>query len=176
MNHQDHIALIRDAITGKTWAELGAGGGAFTLALAECLPDDGHITAIDKNKRAVHSLPTMVMARYPRISVQGTHADFTQALHLADLDGILMANALHFVRDVHKVTVLRQLAGYLKSGGAMVVVEYNVDRGNVWVPHPFSYATWQQLASDAGLVDTRQVASRPSSFLKAFYSAVSYRP
>jgi hypothetical protein len=38
LDHADHVRLLRDAATrGGTWAGLGAGAGAFTLALAELL-------------------------------------------------------------------------------------------------------------------------------------------
>jgi hypothetical protein len=58
----------------------------------------------------------------------------------------------------------------------LIVVEYNIDRGDFWVPHPFSYRTWQGLAGQAGLVDTRLIGRRPSRFRREIYSAVSVRP
>ena len=42
MDHADHVRLIRGAVTpGTTWAELGSGDGAFTLALAELVGSEG---------------------------------------------------------------------------------------------------------------------------------------
>ena len=58
-------------------------------------------------------------------------------------------------------------------GGRFVVVEYDADRGNPWVPHPFSYASWERLAVSAGLTDTRRLGRVPSRFLDAIYSAES---
>jgi hypothetical protein len=38
MNRADHIALIREGVSGgTTWADLGSGAGPFTLALADLL-------------------------------------------------------------------------------------------------------------------------------------------
>ena len=39
MEHDDHVGLIRDGVEGAglRWLELGAGRGAFTLALADLL-------------------------------------------------------------------------------------------------------------------------------------------
>jgi hypothetical protein len=89
------------------------------------------------------------------------------------LDGLVMANALHFIPDKRKESVVRLIKSYLKPGGRWLLVEYNVDRGNLWVPHPLSFTTWQKLAEQSGFDHTRLLATRPSSFLHEFYSAES---
>ncbi len=82
-----------------------------------------------------------------------------------------MANALHFVRDGDKEALVRRLAGWLKPGGRFLLVEYNVDHGNLWVPHPLSYGTWAVLAARAGLRDVALIGRRPSRFLREIYAA-----
>ncbi|CAN5744546.1 hypothetical protein BH23DEI1_BH23DEI1_06140 [soil metagenome] len=49
MEHADALDLIRAAIAprGGRWADLGAGGGRFTLALAELLGPEGEVHAVD---------------------------------------------------------------------------------------------------------------------------------
>jgi hypothetical protein len=84
-----------------------------------------------------------------------------------------MANALHFVAD--KRPVLELLRGYLKPGGRLIVVEYDTDTGNRWVPYPLSYPSWESLATASGFRDVRRLATRPSSFLGRFYSALAVR-
>src|SRR5262245_9714081 len=46
MDHRDHVALIRAGVegAGRRWLELGAGEGAFTLALADLLGPGAAIT------------------------------------------------------------------------------------------------------------------------------------
>ena len=88
----------------------------------------------------------------------------------------MAANSLHFVARDRQVAVVAALAAHLVPGGRFVVVEYDADRGNPWVPHPFSYASWERLASAAGLTDTRRIGRVPSRFLGAIYSAESRRP
>jgi hypothetical protein len=50
-----------------------------------------------------------------------------------------------------------------------------VDKGNLWVPHPLTFETWQRLAPQAGFSAPRPLAKAPSSFLKEFYSALAYK-
>jgi hypothetical protein len=85
-----------------------------------------------------------------------------------------VANSLHFVED--KTRVLGLVRGYLKRGGRLLLVEYDADRGNTWVPHPMAFDTWKDLASDAGFVETRRLATVPSRFLHRIYSALSLAP
>jgi ubiquinone/menaquinone biosynthesis C-methylase UbiE len=176
MEHRDHMQLLRKGIAepGGVWADLGSGWGAFTLALADLLGPQGRIYSVDKNVQALRQQEGAMRSRFPSQHVEYVNADFTHPLPLPQLDGIVMANALHFVRK--KDTVLQQLRGYLRPGGRLVLVEYNVDRGNPWVPYPFSYATWQALAAQNGFIHTTLLERVPSRFLNEMYSALSINP
>lgn len=110
-------------------------------------------------------------ARFPDASVEYISADFTQKLDLPPLDGIVMANSLHFVR--RKEPVLQLVRGYLKPGGRLLLVEYNADRGNMWVPYPLSYGTWEKLASSFS--QTQLLARVPSRYFGEIYSAMSVK-
>jgi SAM-dependent methyltransferase len=176
MNHDDHVALLRPGVPvveGAIWADLGAGDGAFTLALAELLGPGATLHTIDRDRAALARGAAEVARRFPNVTVAPQTADFTHALDLPPLDGLVVANALHFVRDGDKAAVVRRLAGYLKPGGRFLLVEYNVDRGNVWVPQPLSYDTWAALAARAGLRQVTLIGRRPSRFLREIYAASS---
>ena len=167
MNHADHVALIKDGVadTGGRWADLGAGEGAFTLALADVLGPQAHIVAVDKDARSLRTLDGRFETRV---------ADFTKGLDLRYLDGVVMANSLHFVRD--KESVLKAVRGMLRPGGRLIIVEYGTDRGNAWVPHPFTYQRWETMAARAGFTGTRLLRTVPSRWLGSMYSAVSEAP
>gem|GEM_PF-6586888 len=55
-------------------------------------------------------------------------------------------------------------------------MEYGSDRGNPWVPHPFSYQRWEQMAATAGFDRTRLLGTVPSRYLGSMYSAITYVP
>jgi ubiquinone/menaquinone biosynthesis C-methylase UbiE len=173
MNHADLVGLIEGGVTerGGQWADLGAGEGAFTLALAELLGPGAHITAVDRDAGALTRLTEQMGKRFPDVVVEAKRADFTRQLGLSDLDGIVMANSLHFVSD--KAPVLESVHSTLRPGGKLVIVEYGTDRGNPWVPHPFSYERWERMAAQAGFGGTRLLRTIPSRHLGSLYSAVS---
>ena len=178
MQHADHVALLRDGVprAGGVWADIGSGGGAFTLALAELLGPGGVIYSIDRDGGALRQQAQALGASFPAVSLHTLKADFTKLIDppLPPLDGLVMANALHFVPDSRKAEVVGRLKRLLKPGGRWLLVEYNVDRGgNPWVPHPLAYPTWEALARRCGFEQVRRLALRPSSFLKEFYSAES---
>lgn len=176
MNHTDHVNLIHAAVPSNDgiWADFGAGTGAFTLALAQCLGASAVIHAIDRDAAALSQNQQSLASQFPAITTHYHTADFTRPLTLPPLDGLVIANALHFHR--HKEPILRQLISYLKPAGRFILVEYNVDNGNHWVPYPFTFSTWLTLAASVGLNDTRQLAARPSRFLHEIYSAFSCKP
>lgn len=177
MEHADHVALIRGGVTspGGIWADLGSGRGAFTLALAELLGHGTTIYSLDRDERALQEQARAMWARFPETDLQVINANYTQPFprELPLLDGVVMANALHFQRDCDRGEVLDRVRAALRPGGRLIVVEYNTDRGNHWVPHPFAFTTWKRLAREHGFTETRLLATRPSRFLGEIYAAVS---
>jgi len=172
VDHADHVRLLTDGVTsGGTWADLGAGTGAFTLALAELVGPTGEVVAIDRDRGALRDLERAL--RPGGATVRTMSADFTKPIELPLLDGIVMANSLHFVKD--KLPVLALVRAMLKPSGRLLLVEYDADRGNTWVPHPMSFETWRALADANGFSGTRKLASVPSRFLGRIFSAESVR-
>jgi ubiquinone/menaquinone biosynthesis C-methylase UbiE len=174
MNHKDHVNLLRKGIMqpGGVWADLGAGEGAFTLALAELIGQAGTIYAVDKSRRALQQLERTMRQRFPEVTLHSIRADFTNPLPLPLLNGLVMANSLHFLR--HKDELVQQLRTYLQPDGRFILIEYNVDRGNMWVPYPLSYETWTRVARRNGFQHTALLATRPSRFLGEIYAAASW--
>ena len=172
MDHADHARLLREGVTrGGTWADLGAGTGAFTLALAELVGPSGEVVAVDRDRGALRELERAI--RPGGATVRTLGADFTKPIAVNSLDGVVMANSLHFVRD--KSPVLALVHTMLKPSGRLLLVEYDTDNGNPYVPHPLSFETWRALADASGFTGTRKLASVPSRFLGRIYSAESFR-
>jgi ubiquinone/menaquinone biosynthesis C-methylase UbiE len=166
MTHDEMVALIGRAVSeaGGTWADFGAGRGNFTRALRDLVGPSATLYAIDRDANALRA----------NRDARTICADFTRPLDLPPLDGILMANALHWVR--RQEAVLSLLAGYLRPGGRLLLVEYDLRWPRSYVPFPVPYARFESLARAAGLEAVQQVGERvsPSSGV-GMYAALAFR-
>jgi ubiquinone/menaquinone biosynthesis C-methylase UbiE len=166
--------LIRSGVpdAAGVWADLGCGEGIFTSALYTLLPVTSEIYAIDRDRKSLQSLARNFAESYANATVLTRAGDFTRPLDLPLLDGIIMANSLHFVRD--KAPTLDLIKKLLKPTGRLIVVEYNTDRGNSAVPYPLSDTAFLKLAQSIGLRDAQILNRIPSSFLGEMYAALSF--
>ncbi len=165
--------LLRSGVEGAggIWADLGCGDGIFTSALWTLLRPGGEIYAVDKSRRVLQRLTRNLAESYPDANVSPILADFTQPLSLPPLDGLIMANSLHFVRQ--KQPALARIAGLLKPGGRLIVVEYNTTHGNYAVPYPLDEVGFLELARQVGLREPRILARIPSTFLGEMYAGMA---
>ena len=172
MQTADAVALIRDAVggSGGQWADLGAGRGTFTKALVELLGAQGRVITIDRDANSIAELQELARTATNVSVVEG---DFTGAIEVPPLDGMLLANALHFVKDAG--TVLARLVGHLKPGGRVVIVEYDRRAASRWVPHPIAIGDLPKLAAAGGLSRFTVTESRPSNYEGVIYAAYAVR-
>lgn len=163
MTPVDARRFIEKAILPQkgTWADIGAGTGTFTQALQSILTD-GKVLAVDKNPHVLwrefgHQSPDSPVV------VEVVEADFTKAMDLPPLDGILIANALHYATD--PLNALGNVLASLKAGGTFLLIEYETDKPRTpWVPHPVSFARFGELCSQVGLSQPELMDSRPSQY------------
>jgi SAM-dependent methyltransferase len=177
MTERDAIDLIAPAIEGAPdspaiagppfphWADLGAGTGTFTRALASIIGPQGTVEAVERDNAARKELSRLA-ARQSSLRAQTvvSSADFTRPLPFRDLSGVLLANALHFVPYVEQQAVMGLLATCLAPAGRIVLVEYDRTSGNQWVPYPVSFSKFVALCRAAGFADPVEAGRIPSAF------------
>jgi ubiquinone/menaquinone biosynthesis C-methylase UbiE len=177
MDHAEMVALIRDGVPTRTsvWADLGAGTGNFTLALRDLLDPPATIYAVDRDGKAIAAQRARAAQAVNGATIVPIQADFTQPLRVPPLDGVIMANALHFVRDQERT--LAQIVAQIKPGGRLLVVEYELRQAQRWVPFPVPLARFQALAAAVGLGTPTRVGTRrsPSTGI-VLYAAVATQP
>lgn len=175
MNHADHVNLIKKAgIQPNTiWADLGSGDGAFTLALREIGGSSIQILSIDKDSTRLENQKKEFSNMFSNANIMFLNTDFRTVQALPLLDGILMANSLHFIENKKKV--LNHILKFLKPSGTFVLVEYDSNEGNVWVPHPISAKNFIESAEYWGLTKPVFLHREPSYFMNSIYSAKSHK-
>jgi ubiquinone/menaquinone biosynthesis C-methylase UbiE len=148
--------LITD--TKQVWADLGAGTGFFTQALARYLQPGSTIIAVDKGKVDLEKIPT------PKgMNLQTFKADFTDSdLKLEGLTGILMANSLHYVKD--KPAFIKNIERSFAGKGSFLIIEYDTEQANPWVPYPISFPSLKQLFNEAGYTVVEKIGTTPSAY------------
>jgi SAM-dependent methyltransferase len=176
MDLTEAVELLRPLVEpgARSWADIGAGEGGFTRALALLLGAGGTVYAVDRDHRAVKILQSLAVSPGEAlvVAVQG---DLTGALALPVLDGALLANSLHYVSDDQQASTLARVAGLLRPGGRLIVAEYDGRPANPWVPYPVPFARLCRLARTAGLSEPAMASHRPSAYSGILYLAVMQR-
>ena len=159
---------IMDALQigeGSVVADLGAGGGWFTVRLARRIGPNGRVYAEDIQPQMIDAIKRrMARERLTNVhTVLGTPVD--PKLPAASLDAALMVDAYHEVEQ--PVTLLRNVARALKPGGVIGIINYKKDGGG---PGPEMEA---RVDAEKVIADARaaglQLRSRRETFLRYQY-------
>ena len=160
------ISLINHNISKEksTWADLGCGDGLFTNALSNLLSQQSKIYAVDKSKLSLKQV-----AVKQEIQLEKINLNFVDdALPFQNLDGILMANSFHFVKDKNKF--INKVFNCLNKEGYIIMVEYNRDKSSLWVPYPLSFNKLKDFFNQYNYT-TEKLNEIPSRYSGTIYSA-----
>ncbi|MFB2121320.1 trans-aconitate 2-methyltransferase [Parapedobacter sp. 2B3] len=156
---------INTGVIPQHWADLGCGDGTFTHALAHLLAPIGSVTAVD-------SLPQRLnRTAGNNVSIQFQQSDINlDSFSLPKLDGILMANSLHYIQQ--KELLVNRMEPYFNTEKQFLIVEYESNTPNRWVPYPITFNNLSRLFESLGYIDITKVNERPSAFGGTLYAAL----
>lgn len=151
----------------STWADLGAGSGLFSFAIAELQRPGTVVYAVEKNH-----VPLMKIKPSNDVEIKLIQKDFaTEDLDLPPLDGVVIANALHFIGD--KMSCLERLMKQVKPGAPFVIVEYDLYVSSRWVPYPLPQTELTDLFNPFGYHTIKIIGDKPSVYNSSrIYSAL----
>jgi len=159
---EDAIAMLAgsalDALGPVTWADLGCGDGTFTVALADVLASGSVIHAIDRS----HALLKRIPSRHHGVQIHTHPGDFIDEWPFGSVDGILMANSLHYVANQN--AFVRACASRITTPHRFIIVEYDTNTANAWVPYPVSRTRLAELFIGYSFT---KLSSRPSRYQRA---------
>jgi ubiquinone/menaquinone biosynthesis C-methylase UbiE len=163
MELSDAIKLIekgvRQSAEPQSWADLGAGDGLFSAALSTLVASKSKIYAVDSNR----SILSKIKLESADVELTTINENFTSPeLKLSNLDGIILANSLHFVPN--KLPVLQRLKTKLRPDGRMIILEYEMKVANGWVPYPITMIDLNSLLLKAGFASVKKIGEKPSVY------------
>jgi len=152
------------------WADLGCGDGLFTEAIARLLPTGSTVRGID-TRPGLKSHTTS-----NGVTLTPMKADFVRDdLGLHDLDGILMANSLHYVKD--QSAFFQRLRTHMHPHAPFLIVEYDTDVAVPrWVPYPLSLISLTTLFRKAGYCLIQKLGERSSVYGRSDIYAIIALP
>ena len=137
------------------------------MALAHLLVPGSTIYAVDLDRRALAKIPE----QHGGVEIHKIVGDLqSSSLRLPSVDGILLANVLHFVRE--QQVSLRNL---LSLADRFLIVEYERTMPSPWVPYPVGFERLRQLFTEQGVERVEKLATRRSRFGGTMYSALIER-
>lgn len=166
MTLEDAQSMIQGAQINKNdpqhWADLGCGSGLFSHALATLLPEGSRILCLDQHDQSIPA------SQSGKVKLKFMKADFTTYAFENKFDGFLLANSLHYVSN--KAPLLTRLLRSLNNPETLIIIEYDRDAANQWVPYPVPFATLKKLLRDNGVADVRKLSERKSAFGPMMYA------
>ena len=107
---------------GQNIADIGSGGGYFTLRFADAVGGGGRVYAVDTNPKFLEFIRDNARER-GLSNVETIHATGNK-LNLPEksLELVFMRNVYHHLSD--RIEYFRNLRGALKPGGKVVVIDY----------------------------------------------------
>ncbi len=131
---------------GMQVADLGAGGGYFTLRFARAVRREGKVYAVDVNAELLEIIKASV-SRAGWNNVIFTHArEDDSMLPENSVDLIFVRNVFHHLPDQEKY--FRNIKPKLKAGGRIAIIEYK--KGSYYSGHETPEETVIEVMKKAG--------------------------
>jgi hypothetical protein len=122
---------------------------------------------MDRDASAIRAMPSAI----GRVTIRIHVGDFTvPPWPFTSLDGVLLANSLHYIPE--PVGFVRHAAASM-GHPRFVVVEYDTDNSNRWIPYPLSRKSLTRVFNEVGLTSPRLLGTRRSALRRGLLYAVA---
>jgi len=120
-NKPDELLNVLKLRQGQVVADIGAGGGYFSLRFAEVVGKNGRVFAADTNQKFLELINEQCkekrLENIQTILATGEELDLPEK----SLDLIFMRNVYHHLRN--RIEYFRKLRCFLKPNGKVVIIE-----------------------------------------------------
>jgi ubiquinone/menaquinone biosynthesis C-methylase UbiE len=129
-NKPDQILEAISLKPGMNIADIGSGGGYFSLRFAKIVGEEGKVYAVDTNSNLLNFVKNSANAKGLDNIIPTIASGDSLNIPKNSLDFIFMRNVTHHLKN--RMRYFKDLQKYLKSEGKIIVIEYG--RGK-----PFSF-------------------------------------
>ena len=149
LNANQILGQILGIKIGQRVADLGAGGGMFTLQSARLVGEQGEVYAVDVVKNCLSDIESKArMANLYNIKTVWSNIEIVGATKIPEesLDFVLLVNVLFQTKKTDQA--LKEGKRLLKSGGRMLVIDWSDHRGGIG-PHQDRHINPATISSQA---------------------------
>jgi ubiquinone/menaquinone biosynthesis C-methylase UbiE len=161
-----------DLKKGITFLDVACGWGAYSLAAADRVGENGQVYAVDLWQEGIYSLSKEADAKGIQ-NLATFVSNVAQNIPVEDdcVDVCLMATVLHdLVADKVEQQVLKEIVRVMKSESTLAIVEYHKKEGPPGPPKPvrLSPEDVDQIVSAYGFKHRRYTEVGPNHYLQLF--------
>ncbi len=147
----DHLVRELGLKVGDKVADIGAGTGAYTIALSREVGEVGQVYAVDVHREALHTL-SYALEKRNILNVDVLWADVEKDISIDrySLDAVVMSNILFQLEDIP--SALKTVSMLLKPEGLLLIVDWSQSHAGIG-PHPDHVITEsraESLVTEAG--------------------------
>jgi arsenite methyltransferase len=116
---------ILDAIgpkPGQSIADIGSGGGYFSLRFAEAVGEEGKVYAVDENEEYLDFIKRNAEEKNLRNVIQVVASEGGMSLPEGALDLVFLRNVTHHIKD--RIAYFKLLRRHLKPNARVAIIEY----------------------------------------------------
>lgn len=111
---------------GMLVADIGAGTGVFSLPFARAVRPGGTVYAVEVDEKLLEHIAETATEQGVA-NVQTVYGEFHDPLLPPGVDLAFIHDVLHHIED--RATYLKNLAGYLKPGGRIAIIDFKAGVG-----------------------------------------------
>jgi arsenite methyltransferase len=126
-NKPDEILEALALQQGQKVADIGAGGGYFSLRFAEAVKRDGGVFAVDTDPKFLENIKDNAKKKELDNVETILATEDNPTLPEQSIDLVFMRNVCHHLSN--RVEYFKKLKGALKPDGRIAIIEYKADGG-----------------------------------------------
>ena len=112
---------------GQVVADIGAGTGVFTFPFVSAVRPGGKVYAVDVEKGLLDHIEEKATEQGMSTAVQVVYGEFDDPNLPGEIDLAFINDVLHHIE--HRDLYVKNLAGYLKPGGRIAVIDFRKGMG-----------------------------------------------